>query len=310
MPPELETILAEAGENHFDIIMKMNVNGDLRGGVYEEELFRLDDADGETLPALALTIATGRQSPVTYTAVPRGLGVRLGIDLDEDGISDYEERRADTDPETVRARVDTDGGVLERRRVLWEVPEGVMTKEVELTLEWVTADLSFVKASAPGVTPIDAYDFFRLGGANARFMREPSTLTFTFSDDDADGIVDGTDVPVASLSLIVVEEAERTVEVLDSHINAEDRTISGSWQPVDFLLDAPRYVLALAEAGAAPSGPAADVNGSGSVDAVDVQLVVNGALGLPVAFDTDIDQSTVTDAVDIQLVINGALGIS
>jgi formylglycine-generating enzyme required for sulfatase activity len=56
---------------------------------------------------------------------------------------------------------------------------------------------------------------------------------------------------------------------------------------------------------------AGDVNGDGVVNAVDVQFVVNAALGLPVGFVTDIDHDVVhaTSASDVQLVINAALGI-
>lgn len=51
-----------------------------------------------------------------------------------------------------------------------------------------------------------------------------------------------------------------------------------------------------------------DINRSGKVDAVDVQLVINAALGFEVAFDCDVNGGGVT-ASDIQLVINAALGI-
>jgi hypothetical protein len=52
-----------------------------------------------------------------------------------------------------------------------------------------------------------------------------------------------------------------------------------------------------------------DVNGSGAIDAVDVQLVINAALGLGSEFDCDIDNNANVDAVDVQLVINAALGL-
>jgi hypothetical protein len=58
------------------------------------------------------------------------------------------------------------------------------------------------------------------------------------------------------------------------------------------------------------AGVFADVDGSGDVDAVDVQTVINAALGLTVAFETDLDFSGDTDAVDVQLVINAALGVA
>lgn len=53
-----------------------------------------------------------------------------------------------------------------------------------------------------------------------------------------------------------------------------------------------------------------DINNDGDINAVDVQLVINAALGLPVVGDTDINGDGPTNAVDVQLVINAALGIT
>ncbi|MBI4558458.1 MAG: hypothetical protein HY706_12825 [Candidatus Hydrogenedentes bacterium] len=61
---------------------------------------------------------------------------------------------------------------------------------------------------------------------------------------------------------------------------------------------------------AAQAAPVAgDVNSTGQVDAVDVQLVINGALGLAVVGLGDIDYGGTIDAVDVQLVINAALAL-
>ncbi|MBI4560064.1 MAG: hypothetical protein HY706_20925 [Candidatus Hydrogenedentes bacterium] len=54
---------------------------------------------------------------------------------------------------------------------------------------------------------------------------------------------------------------------------------------------------------------AGDINDSGTIDAVDVQLTINAALGLTSPYRSDLDFNTYTDAVDVQLVINAALGI-
>ncbi|MBI4556376.1 MAG: hypothetical protein HY706_02220 [Candidatus Hydrogenedentes bacterium] len=62
----------------------------------------------------------------------------------------------------------------------------------------------------------------------------------------------------------------------------------------------------MAYAGAPVAG---DVDASGAVDAVDVQVVINAALGVAGAFLTDLDYAGTTDAVDVQLVINVALGL-
>jgi len=59
-----------------------------------------------------------------------------------------------------------------------------------------------------------------------------------------------------------------------------------------------------------PDTVAADITASGEVNAVDVQLVINAALGLDTdGLVTDIDGDGVVNAVDVQLVINAALGI-
>ena len=52
-----------------------------------------------------------------------------------------------------------------------------------------------------------------------------------------------------------------------------------------------------------------DVDGSGGVNAVDVQMTINAALGIPETPPIDVNEDGSCDAVDIQLVINAALGI-
>ena len=51
-----------------------------------------------------------------------------------------------------------------------------------------------------------------------------------------------------------------------------------------------------------------DVDGNGFVNAIDVQLVINAALGSDGAYDCDVDGNGFVDALDVQLVINAALG--
>lgn len=54
-----------------------------------------------------------------------------------------------------------------------------------------------------------------------------------------------------------------------------------------------------------PTAP--DINADGAVDAVDLQLVINAALGLPVPHPTDIDGDGSVNAVDIQRMVNAVL---
>ncbi len=56
--------------------------------------------------------------------------------------------------------------------------------------------------------------------------------------------------------------------------------------------------------------PGPDVNHDGAVNAIDVQLVINAALGLTTGYDSDVDNNGNVDAVDIQLVINATLGVA
>lgn len=54
----------------------------------------------------------------------------------------------------------------------------------------------------------------------------------------------------------------------------------------------------------------ADVDGNASISAVDVQLVINGALGLDITpRNADVDRNGTIGATDVQIVINGALGL-
>ncbi len=53
-----------------------------------------------------------------------------------------------------------------------------------------------------------------------------------------------------------------------------------------------------------------DINGAGGVDAVDVQLVINGALAIDIApLDGDVNGDDGVNALDVQLVINCALAL-
>ncbi|MBI5094929.1 MAG: carboxypeptidase regulatory-like domain-containing protein [Candidatus Hydrogenedentes bacterium] len=52
-----------------------------------------------------------------------------------------------------------------------------------------------------------------------------------------------------------------------------------------------------------------DINGDQTVNAVDVQLVINQALAIQTGYDCDINKDAAVNAVDVQMVINAALGV-
>ena len=61
---------------------------------------------------------------------------------------------------------------------------------------------------------------------------------------------------------------------------------------------------------APPTGDPTDINGDDSVDAVDVQLVINAVLGLSIgALDADVNADDAINAIDVQVVINTVLGV-
>jgi predicted outer membrane repeat protein len=52
-----------------------------------------------------------------------------------------------------------------------------------------------------------------------------------------------------------------------------------------------------------------DINLTGAVDAIDIQILINEALGVNTGLNCDLDNSGAVNAIDVQLVINSALGI-
>jgi len=82
-------------------------------------------------------------------------------------------------------------------------------------------------------------------------------------------------------------------------------SLSGSQNPADVLMNAPKAVSAVFIEGSRPE----DINQDGSVNAVDVQLAINGALSLPVEFNCDVNRDGAVNAVDVQQTINAVLAL-
>jgi hypothetical protein len=89
---------ADAGE--CDLVAKARISGDEAGFLYVGSgSFARDRRGQPTITDTALrSLATGSGRPVTYTCVPPGSGERAGVDRDEDGAWDGDERDAHTDP--------------------------------------------------------------------------------------------------------------------------------------------------------------------------------------------------------------------
>ena len=95
--PRLELLMARAEAGDCDLVAKQkSTHGYLYLG---NGKFQGDEADGELIAISELRKRTQKVGKeVTYTCVPPGSGVRIGIDRDEDGFLDGDEREAGSDP--------------------------------------------------------------------------------------------------------------------------------------------------------------------------------------------------------------------
>lgn len=92
-------LVAHPGATECDLVVKGVVGGEARGFLMND--FGTFDSDRIAEPALddadLRALATGGQE-LTYTCVPPGEGIRIGLDRDGDGFLDHDEIDAGTDP--------------------------------------------------------------------------------------------------------------------------------------------------------------------------------------------------------------------
>jgi YVTN family beta-propeller protein len=82
-----------------DIIAKNRVAGQPRGWLYQGgDSWKPDKASGSPISSALLRGLGGAGSEVTVTGVPRGSGIRMGLDRDRDGFLDGDELDAHSDP--------------------------------------------------------------------------------------------------------------------------------------------------------------------------------------------------------------------
>jgi cysteine-rich repeat protein len=93
-------LVAQAAASECDVVVKGNVAGQQRGWYRRSDgKFRSDRSSEPLLTEAALRglpATTGQ--PLTYTCVPPGSGVRVGVDRDEDTFFDRDELDLGTDP--------------------------------------------------------------------------------------------------------------------------------------------------------------------------------------------------------------------
>ncbi|HXJ33401.1 MAG TPA: hypothetical protein VMS22_05110 [Candidatus Eisenbacteria bacterium] len=97
----IDLFLDRAAHAECDVVVKGVLNGRMRGWVrLGSALFRSDfDSEPELTDAELRALATAPGRAFTYTCVPPGSGVRIGIDHDDDGFPDLTELDEDGDPD-------------------------------------------------------------------------------------------------------------------------------------------------------------------------------------------------------------------
>ncbi len=97
--PRVELLRQRADVGECDLVAKTEILGVEAGFLYVGSgAFKSDRQALPPFPEAALQFLGTHGLPVTYTCVPPGSGERIGVDLDEDGVWDGDERDARTDP--------------------------------------------------------------------------------------------------------------------------------------------------------------------------------------------------------------------
>jgi hypothetical protein len=96
----VDLILARAGVGECDVVVRGTIGGEPRGGVrLPDGTFQLDREDEPpVLDADLRLLAVNPGQEMTYTCVPPGSGLRIGVDRDEDTFFDRDEIDEGTDP--------------------------------------------------------------------------------------------------------------------------------------------------------------------------------------------------------------------
>ncbi|MCC6405865.1 MAG: hypothetical protein IT453_01775 [Planctomycetes bacterium] len=110
-PAELARVnamLALAGNDAVGLIAKGRIAGAARGFAFDSVFSRFQsDRSAQTLTAAELLATAAPDAELTYTVVPKGSELRLGVDRDRDGALDRDELDQATDPADAASRPGT-----------------------------------------------------------------------------------------------------------------------------------------------------------------------------------------------------------
>ena len=97
----LQLMQDQADAGNCDLVGKGELGGEARGVVYTgggSGLYATDRASEGTVTGTTLLNLVSAGQEATYTCVPPGAGIRMGIDRDSDGVRDRDEIDSGTDP--------------------------------------------------------------------------------------------------------------------------------------------------------------------------------------------------------------------
>lgn len=94
----LDLMIDMADAENVDLIVKGPDGSGTLGWVWDATTDMFIADDGTSISEAALVALAGSGTELTFTTVPTGLGTRMGIDRDEDGVFDGIEADAGTDP--------------------------------------------------------------------------------------------------------------------------------------------------------------------------------------------------------------------
>ncbi|MCA9412659.1 MAG: hypothetical protein KC944_15700 [Candidatus Omnitrophica bacterium] len=95
----LDQMIAVTASGRVDLVVKGIVDSVPRGAVYNPSTgMFLTDINGEKSSLTELRLLASPSQPLTFTLVPEGTGIRVGVDRDGDGWGDTFERESGTNP--------------------------------------------------------------------------------------------------------------------------------------------------------------------------------------------------------------------
>ena len=90
--PRIALLIERAQASECDLVAKLHFGAREFGYFYNNGAWKTDRKKRAPITSVVLQdIAKSRKLPITYTCVPPGSGVRVGIDRDEDSVLDGDE---------------------------------------------------------------------------------------------------------------------------------------------------------------------------------------------------------------------------